>query len=67
MQSLTLSSGPGVRLLAALALARSGDVVRAQKLGDALSRDFPLNTLMVLASYNPRRTGTRPSQSEASD
>lgn len=38
-QALNLSSGLGVRILAALALARSGDLAQAQKLADALNKD----------------------------
>jgi eukaryotic-like serine/threonine-protein kinase len=45
-QALNLSLGPGVKILTALALARSGDARRAQKLADELSRQFPMNTML---------------------
>jgi len=40
-----LAPGRGIEALAALALARAGDVARAQKLAKKLNKDFPLNTL----------------------
>ncbi len=43
--ALALAPGRGVEALAALALARSGDVAGAQKLANKLNKDFPLNTL----------------------
>jgi DNA-binding winged helix-turn-helix (wHTH) protein len=43
--ALTLSSGRNARLFAALALARAGDVTRAQAIADELNRQFPSNTL----------------------
>ena len=45
-EALALSTGPDVELRAALALARAGDAIRAQKLVDNLNREFPLNTMM---------------------
>ena len=39
----TVSSGRNVKMLTALALARSGDVARAQALADELDRRFPAN------------------------
>jgi eukaryotic-like serine/threonine-protein kinase len=44
--ALAISSGRGAKLLAALALARSGDVARAQALGDELDKRLPSNTRM---------------------
>jgi len=44
--ALTVSSGRSAKLLTALALARSGDVARAQALADELDRRFPSNTPM---------------------
>ncbi len=44
--ALTISSGRRAKLLTALALARSGDIARAQALGDELERRFPSNTWM---------------------
>ena len=45
-EALALSTGPDVELRAALALARAGDAIRAQKLVDNFNREFPLNTMM---------------------
>jgi len=50
--ALRLNSGAGVRILAALALARSGETQKAAKLADALDREFPLNT-MIQAYWLP--------------
>ena len=44
--ALTISSGRTANLLTALALARSGDIARAQALADELERRFPSNTWM---------------------
>jgi eukaryotic-like serine/threonine-protein kinase len=44
--SLTISSGRRAKLLTALALARAGDVARAQALADELESRFPSNTWM---------------------
>ena len=44
--ALTLSSGRGAKLSAALALARAGDVTRAQTLADELSKRFPSDTML---------------------
>jgi tetratricopeptide (TPR) repeat protein/tRNA A-37 threonylcarbamoyl transferase component Bud32 len=44
--ALSLAPGRDVRVLAALALARVGDLSRAQKLADQLNADFPLDTLI---------------------
>jgi tRNA A-37 threonylcarbamoyl transferase component Bud32/Flp pilus assembly protein TadD len=44
--ALALSPGVVVRALAALAMARAGNVAEARKLAEALSRDFPQNTLV---------------------
>jgi eukaryotic-like serine/threonine-protein kinase len=51
-RALALSPGQGVRILTALALARSGDWQRAQNLADSLQREFPMNT-MILAYWLP--------------
>jgi len=45
-EALKLNAGMGVKIQAALALARSGDGERAQKLADALDQQFPLNTMI---------------------
>jgi tetratricopeptide (TPR) repeat protein len=44
--ALALASGRDVRVLAALALARSGESDHAQRLADSLNSEFPLDTLM---------------------
>ena len=44
--ALTISSGRRAKLLTALALARSGDIARAQALGDEFERRFPSNMWM---------------------
>jgi serine/threonine protein kinase/tetratricopeptide (TPR) repeat protein len=44
--AVALSPGRDVQLLAALALARAGDSVSAQKFADKLSSDFPLSTVL---------------------
>jgi DNA-binding winged helix-turn-helix (wHTH) protein/predicted Zn-dependent protease len=44
--ALTISSGRTAKLLVALALARSGDVPRAQALADELEKRFPSDTRM---------------------
>jgi eukaryotic-like serine/threonine-protein kinase len=44
--ALALAPGRGIEALAALALARSGDVAEAQKLANNLNKDFPLNTIL---------------------
>jgi eukaryotic-like serine/threonine-protein kinase len=44
--ALTLSSGRWVKTAAALALARAGDVKRAEALADELNRRFPADTLL---------------------
>ena len=47
--ALALAPGRDVQLLSALAGARAGDAVQAQKVVEKLNRDFPLST--VLESY----------------
>ncbi len=42
--ALAMASTRDVRILAALALARVGDLNRAQRMADDLARQFPLNT-----------------------
>jgi eukaryotic-like serine/threonine-protein kinase len=44
--ALTRSSGRRAKLFASLALARAGDVTRAQALADELNRQFPWDTLL---------------------
>jgi eukaryotic-like serine/threonine-protein kinase len=44
--ALTLAPGRDVEILAALALARAGDVARAQTIVAKLSSDFPLSTVV---------------------
>jgi eukaryotic-like serine/threonine-protein kinase len=45
-EALALAPGRDVKVEAALALARGGDVAAAQKLVDGLNQEFPLDTLM---------------------
>jgi tetratricopeptide (TPR) repeat protein len=45
-EALDLAPGRDVKVEAALALARGGDLTTAQKLVDALNQEFPLDTLM---------------------
>jgi serine/threonine protein kinase/Flp pilus assembly protein TadD len=45
-EALALAPGRDVKVEAALALARGGDVIAAQKLVDTLNQEFPLDTLM---------------------
>ena len=44
--ALALAPGRDVRVLAALALARAGDLAQARKLADHLNADFSFNTLI---------------------
>ena len=44
--ALALTSGRDVLVLAALALARAGDLVHATNVAERLNKDFPLNTLV---------------------
>ena len=44
--ALVLVSGKDVRSVAALALARAGDAVQAQKLAESLNKDFPQDTIV---------------------
>jgi len=46
LHALSSNHAPGVRLAVALATARSGDAEGAQKLADALDREFPVDTLI---------------------
>jgi len=46
LAALALVAGRDVSSLAALALARSGDAVRAQKIAVTLNREFPDNTIV---------------------
>jgi tetratricopeptide (TPR) repeat protein len=45
-ESLALSSGRDIRLVAALTLARAGENAQAQKLADRISQESPLDTLV---------------------
>jgi hypothetical protein len=45
-EALALAPGQDVRTLTALALARAGDVTRAQAMTEPLDKEFPLNTLL---------------------
>jgi len=45
-EALTLAPGRDVKVEAGLALARGGDVTAAEKLVDALNKEFPLDTLI---------------------
>jgi len=51
--ALTVSNGRDVQFLAALALALSGDMLRAQALADDLAKRFPADTI-VQFSFLPR-------------
>jgi ATP/maltotriose-dependent transcriptional regulator MalT len=65
--ALAIAAGPVVNTLAALALARSGNIVKARQLADNLSRDSPNDTILQnywlptiraaveLAKNNPER------------
>jgi tetratricopeptide (TPR) repeat protein len=44
--ALTLASGQDVQTLAALALARSGETARPEKIADDLNRDAPVDTVL---------------------
>jgi serine/threonine protein kinase/Flp pilus assembly protein TadD len=44
--TLTLSSGRAAKLYASLALARAGDITRAQTLANELSKRFPSDTML---------------------
>lgn len=46
LAALTMMPGRDVVSVAALALARAGDVVQARKLADRLDKDFPDNTIV---------------------
>ena len=46
MTALSLAPGKDVTTMAALALARAGDVAQAQRLANGLDRDFPQNTIV---------------------
>ena len=45
-QALALNPGRDIRVFAALALARTGDIVQAQQLAEAADQEFPLDTLL---------------------
>jgi eukaryotic-like serine/threonine-protein kinase len=45
-EALALAPGQDVQTLTALALARAGDVTRAQAMAEHLDKEFPLNTLL---------------------
>ncbi len=45
-EALAILPGTDVRSLAALALARAGDVAQAQKLAESLNKEFPLGTVI---------------------
>ncbi len=44
--ALLLASTRDVQILAALAVARTGDAARARKMADGLAREFPMNTML---------------------
>ena len=46
LTALALVEGRNVRVAAALALARAGDISKAQELAESLNRDFPQNTIV---------------------
>jgi serine/threonine protein kinase/tetratricopeptide (TPR) repeat protein len=45
-EALELAPGRDVRIEAAVAFARGGDIATAEKLADALNQEFPVDTLM---------------------
>ncbi len=45
-EALALAPGRDVKVEAALALARAGDITAAQKIADSLNQEFPLDTLI---------------------
>jgi serine/threonine protein kinase/tetratricopeptide (TPR) repeat protein len=45
--AMNIASNRGVRILAALALARAGDSTRAEKMADQLQKLFPLDTVII--------------------
>jgi serine/threonine protein kinase/DNA-binding winged helix-turn-helix (wHTH) protein/tetratricopeptide (TPR) repeat protein len=45
-QALALNRGRDIRVLAALALARAGDIVQAQQLAESADQEFPQDTLL---------------------
>ena len=45
-KALALNSGRDVRIFAALALARAGEVAQAQQLANDLNHEFPLDTML---------------------
>lgn len=45
-QALAVSSGRDVQVLAALALARTGEVAQAQSIAEKLAREYPLDTMI---------------------
>src|SRR5260370_41057081 len=46
LDALALASGRDIRAVSALALARAGDTLQAEKLAESLSRDFPQHTVV---------------------
>ena len=46
LEALALAPGKDIRSVAALALARAGDTALAEKLANALNKDFPQNTVV---------------------
>ena len=44
--ALSLAPGRDIQILAALAMARSGDPSGAQKIAEQLNRDYPVNTML---------------------
>jgi len=46
LAALSISAGPVVKTIAALALARSGNTVKARQLAESLSRDSPNDTIL---------------------
>jgi len=46
--ALALAPGRDVKVLAALAMARAGDLKRAQAIADGLEKDYPTNTTLKL-------------------
>ncbi len=45
-EALSLNRGRDVRIIAALAFARAGDLVQAQKVAESLNQEFPQDTML---------------------
>ena len=68
-EALALNSGHDVKIFAALALARAGDVAQAQQLADDLNHEFPTDTMLqnYCAAGNSRRNPVAAEQASDSN